>query len=82
LLAGDVDAFPRFQGLESVGQFQSDPHFKVTVGGTEGKTILSINTRRNRSTMCGFAAPSLTRSTAKQLSMAHRTVMGRRSAAI
>jgi peptide/nickel transport system substrate-binding protein len=46
LLAGDVDAFPRFQGLESVGQFQSDPHFKVTVGGTEGKTILSINNKK------------------------------------
>jgi peptide/nickel transport system substrate-binding protein len=46
LLAGDVDAFPRFQGLESVGQFQSDPRFKVTVGGTEGKTILSINNKK------------------------------------
>jgi peptide/nickel transport system substrate-binding protein len=46
LLAGDVDAFPRFGGVQSVEQFKADPRFKVTVGGTEGKTIMSINNKR------------------------------------
>jgi peptide/nickel transport system substrate-binding protein len=46
LLAGDLDVFPRFQGLDSVAQFQHDPRFKVTVGGTEGKTILAMNNKR------------------------------------
>ena len=46
LLAGDLDAFPRFQALDSVAQFQSDPRFKVTTGGTEGKTILGMNNKK------------------------------------
>ncbi|WP_140631907.1 ABC transporter substrate-binding protein [Pseudorivibacter rhizosphaerae] len=46
LLAGDVDAFPRFQASQSLAQFKSDPRFSVAVGGTEGKTMLSINHRR------------------------------------
>jgi peptide/nickel transport system substrate-binding protein len=46
MLAGDVDAFPRFQGLDSLGQFQSDPRFSVVNGGTEGKTIVSINNKK------------------------------------
>jgi peptide/nickel transport system substrate-binding protein len=46
LLAGDVDAFPRFGGVQSVDQFKSDPRFKVTVGGTEGKTILAMNNKK------------------------------------
>jgi peptide/nickel transport system substrate-binding protein len=46
LLAGDVDAIPRFQASQSVGQFRNDKRFNVTVGGTEGKTIVSINNRR------------------------------------
>jgi peptide/nickel transport system substrate-binding protein len=46
LLAGDVDAFPRFQNLDSLTQFQSDPRFKVLMGGTEGKTIVSINNKK------------------------------------
>jgi peptide/nickel transport system substrate-binding protein len=46
LLAGDVDAFPRFQNLESLAQFQSDARFKVLMGGTEGKTIVSINNKK------------------------------------
>ncbi len=45
LLAGDVDAIPRF-GSVSVDELKNDPRFKVTVGGTEGKTILSINNKR------------------------------------
>ncbi|MFI4995502.1 MAG: ABC transporter substrate-binding protein [Hyphomicrobiales bacterium] len=46
LLAGDVDAIPRFGGVQSVEQFKADPRFKVTVGGTEGKTIMSINNKK------------------------------------
>jgi peptide/nickel transport system substrate-binding protein len=46
LLAGDVDAIPRFQSPQSLKQFQSDPRFAVAVGGTEGKTIVSINNRK------------------------------------
>ncbi|MBV8448112.1 MAG: ABC transporter substrate-binding protein [Hyphomicrobiales bacterium] len=46
LLAGDVDAIPRFGSVQSVEQFKNDPRFQVTVGGTEGKTIMSINNKR------------------------------------
>ena len=46
LLAGDVDAIPRFGASESLGQFQKDPRFTVTVGTTEGKTIIAINNKR------------------------------------
>ncbi len=46
LLAGDVDAFPRFGGVQAVDQFKSDSRFKVTIGGTEGKTILAMNNKK------------------------------------
>ena len=46
LLAGDIDAFPRFGAFQAIAQFQGDPRFAVTIGGTEGKTILAINNRR------------------------------------
>jgi peptide/nickel transport system substrate-binding protein len=46
VLAGDVDAFPRFQGVQNLDQFKSDPRFQVLVGGTEGKTILGINNKK------------------------------------
>ena len=46
MLAGDVDAFPRFANVQALDQFRSDPRFQVLVGGTEGKTILAINNRR------------------------------------
>ena len=46
LLAGDVDAIPRFGGVQSVKQFEADPRFSVTVGGTEGKTIVAINNKK------------------------------------
>jgi peptide/nickel transport system substrate-binding protein len=46
LLAGDIDAMPRFGALESLKQFQSDPRFTVAVGGTEGKTIMTINNKK------------------------------------
>ena len=46
LLAGDIDGMPRYGALESLKQFQDDPRFSVAVGGTEGKTIMTINNRR------------------------------------
>jgi peptide/nickel transport system substrate-binding protein len=47
LLAGDIDALPRgFGAPQSLKQFQNDPRFAVTIGGTEGKTIVSINHRK------------------------------------
>ena len=46
LLAGDVDGMPRFGAPQSVKQFQNDPRFTVAIGGTEGKTIVSINNKK------------------------------------
>ena len=46
LLAGDLDAFPRFGSYPSVKQLQADPRFTVTIGQSEGKTIVSINNKR------------------------------------
>ena len=46
MLAGDVDAYPRFANLRAVDQFKSDPRFEVLIGGTEGKTILAMNNKK------------------------------------
>ena len=46
MLAGDVEAFPRFANVEALGQFKSDPRFQVLIGGTEGKTILAMNNKK------------------------------------
>ena len=46
LLAGDIDGMPRYGALESLKQFQSDPRFSVVIGGTEGKTIMTINNKK------------------------------------
>ena len=46
LLAGDVDAFPRFGAVQNLSQFQADARFAVAQGGTEGKTIVAINNRK------------------------------------
>jgi peptide/nickel transport system substrate-binding protein len=46
LLAGDIDGMPRYGALESLKQFQGDPRFTVAIGGTEGKTIMTINNRK------------------------------------
>jgi peptide/nickel transport system substrate-binding protein len=46
MLAGDVDAFPRFANVQALDQFRKDPRFQVLVGGTEGKTILAMNNKR------------------------------------
>ena len=46
LLAGDVDAIPRFGALPALAQFRSDKRFTVEVGSTSGKGILAINNKR------------------------------------
>ena len=46
LLAGDIDGMPRFGSLPNLKQFQSDGRFSVVPGGTEGKTILTINNKK------------------------------------
>lgn len=43
VLAGDVDAFANFPAPETMVQFEADPRFSVTIGSTEGETILAIN---------------------------------------
>ena len=43
LLAGDLDAFPLGVPTENVEQFKKDKRFKVSVGMTEGETIVAIN---------------------------------------
>jgi peptide/nickel transport system substrate-binding protein len=45
MLAGDIDAFPRFAALDSLDQFKSDPRFQVLIGGQEGKVILAMNNK-------------------------------------
>ena len=46
LQAGDVQAFPNFPAPELVPVFDADPRFKVTLGSTEGETILAMNNAR------------------------------------
>jgi len=46
LLAGDIDGMPRFGAPQNLKQFQDDPRFSVVIGGTEGKTIVSINNKK------------------------------------
>lgn len=46
LLAGDIDGMARFGALQSLKQFQGDARFAVVGGGTEGKTIVSINNKK------------------------------------
>jgi peptide/nickel transport system substrate-binding protein len=46
LLAGDIDAMPRFGALQSIKQFQGDRRFSVEVGNTSGKGMLAINNRK------------------------------------
>jgi peptide/nickel transport system substrate-binding protein len=45
VMAGDIDAFPRFANLDALGQFQNDARFQVLVGGTDCKTIVGINNK-------------------------------------
>ncbi|MBB4266664.1 ABC transporter substrate-binding protein [Roseospira visakhapatnamensis] len=46
LMAGDVDAFPNMPAPESLPALEADPRFTVSVGTTEGETILAMNHRR------------------------------------
>jgi peptide/nickel transport system substrate-binding protein len=46
LLAGDIDAFPRFGSIENLAQFRGDKRFSVSTGTTEGKTIVAINNKQ------------------------------------
>jgi peptide/nickel transport system substrate-binding protein len=46
LMAGDIDAIPNVGAPESLERFKTDPGFVVTVGNTEGETILAMNHRR------------------------------------
>jgi peptide/nickel transport system substrate-binding protein len=46
LLAGDIDGMPRFGAIQSLKQFEADARFAVVAGGTEGKTIVSINNKK------------------------------------
>lgn len=43
MMSGDVDAFPNFPAPETLMQFETDPRFTVSVGSTEGETILAMN---------------------------------------
>ena len=45
VLSGDVDAFPRIAAA-SLDPFKADSRFAVSVGGTEGKTILALNNKK------------------------------------
>jgi peptide/nickel transport system substrate-binding protein len=46
LLAGDIDAMPRFGAPQALKQFRSHPRFVVETGFTAGKGILAINNRK------------------------------------
>ena len=43
MLAGDIDAFPGFPAPEALDQFKNDKRFTVSIGTTEGKTIVALN---------------------------------------
>ncbi|HEV7719225.1 MAG TPA: ABC transporter substrate-binding protein [Arsenicitalea sp.] len=43
VLAGDIDGFPNFPAPEALDVIKADPRFKVTVGTTEGETLLATN---------------------------------------
>lgn len=46
MLAGDIDAIPIGITGENVPQFEKDKRFKVTIGSTEGETMLILNNKR------------------------------------
>jgi peptide/nickel transport system substrate-binding protein len=46
MLAGDIDAFPAFLAPESLSLFEAEERLTVTVGTTEGETVLAVNHRR------------------------------------
>ncbi|GMV47481.1 MAG: peptide ABC transporter substrate-binding protein [Pseudomonadota bacterium] len=46
LLAGDIDAMPRFGDTQSLARLRADGRFAVETGSTTGETIVAINNRR------------------------------------
>lgn len=46
MLAGDIDAIPIGITGENVPQFEKDKRFKVSIGSTEGETMLVMNNKR------------------------------------
>lgn len=46
MMAGDVDAFPNYPAPETLDLFRTDPRFAVSVGSTEGETILAMNNKQ------------------------------------
>jgi peptide/nickel transport system substrate-binding protein len=46
LLAGDIDAMPRFGAVQSLARFKGDKRFTVEIGSLSGKGLLAINNRR------------------------------------
>jgi len=46
LLAGDIDAMPRFGDTQSLARLRADRRFTVETGSTTGETIVAINNRR------------------------------------
>ncbi|MBS29396.1 MAG: ABC transporter substrate-binding protein [Alphaproteobacteria bacterium] len=46
LRAGDIDAITNLNAPEAVIAFQADPNFEVSIGSTEGETILAMNNTR------------------------------------
>ena len=46
MLAGDIHAFPNIDAPESLSLFEAEPRLAVTIGTTEGETILAVNHRR------------------------------------
>ncbi len=45
MMAGDIDAFPRYPAPETLIQFSTDSRFTVLSGSTEGETIVAINNK-------------------------------------
>lgn len=45
MMSGDIDVFPGFPAVETLPQFANNPRFKVSIGSTEGETILAMNNR-------------------------------------
>ena len=45
LMAGDLDLFSNFPAPENLAQFEADRRFKVSVGSSEGETLLAFNHR-------------------------------------
>ena len=46
LRAGDVDALPNMAGPEAVAPLRNDRRFTVSIGATEGETILGLNNQK------------------------------------